>query len=131
MRPASAGLCYCIYCEALGQAQSLQPGDSITAADLAALRQQAEEAAHNADKLLLHQAAQMEGCCVLPDLLTALAVGVCNSAAGWRQDPIDMQGSPSLNTARQVLNDLLLSGSTPEGLQPPPSTVLSLAECRD
>lgn len=126
----SAGLSYCICCDLIGQQRDLQPDDSITAQDLGDLRRQAAAAARSSDQPLLYlaasrQAQQLPGICVLPDLLTALAVGVSNSAIGLRQQDKDLV--LGLDFARQVLSDLLLS-TAPGELQQQPMQVPSLVE---
>jgi hypothetical protein len=130
-----AGLCYCICCDLLGQQRELQPGDSITAKDLEALVQQTRAAVCKRDWPLYyladasqHAADLLPGTCVLPDLLTALAVGLSNSAAGSQQEGGNAQAPSGLESMRETFSDLLLSCTAPEGLQQPPLKVLSMAE---
>jgi hypothetical protein len=130
-----AGLSYCICCDLLGQQRELQPGDSITAKDLGALLEQARAAVCKSDcpRLFLAEASAraagvLAGTCVMPDLLTALAGGVSNSAAGLQQKRGNGQAPSGLSSMRDTFSDLLLSCTAPEGLQQPPLKVVSIAE---
>lgn len=119
----------------LGQQRDLQPGDSIATSDLERLLQQAKEAATcSSDAPLLYladackrAASRLPGICVLPDLLTALAVGVSDAASVMQQQSDNAQ-APSDPELRQTFRGLLLSCTAPEGLQQPPLAVVSTAE---